>query len=80
MGKLSNSEYEFCMHKKGLSGSFTESLIQTMYKADTENLHLLGKGYPGLAEVVIRYRSEKGYWKDVVNRWNEENPHSPLTA
>jgi hypothetical protein len=77
---LTNGEYEFCMHKKGMSGSFMESLIQTMYKADTENLHLLKKGYPELAEVVIRYRSEKGYWKDVVRRWNEEHPHSPLTA
>jgi hypothetical protein len=77
---LTNEEYEFCMHKKGMSGSFMESLIQTMYKADTDNLNLLGKGYPGLAQVVKRYQSERGYWKDVVERWNKENTHSPLIA
>lgn len=77
---LTNEEYEFFMHKRGMSGSFMESLIQTMYKVDTDNLNLLGKGYPGLAQVVKRYQSERGYWKDVVARWNKENPHSPLTA
>jgi len=77
---LTNEEYEFCMHKKGMSGSFMESLIQTMYLADTDNLHLIGKGYPKLVEVVLRYRSERGYWRDLVARWNKQYPHSPLTA
>jgi len=77
--KLSIAEYEFCMHKKDMSGSFTESLIQTMYKADQENMNNLAKGYPELTEVVLRYQSERGYWINLMERWNEEYPHHPFT-
>lgn len=77
--KLSIAEYEFCMHKKDMSGSFTESLIQTMYKADQENMNNLAKGYPELTEVVLRYHSERGYWINLMERWNEEYPHHPFT-
>lgn len=77
---LTKEEEDFCMHKKGMVGSFMESLIQTMYMSDTDNMYLLSKGYPGLTKVVTRYQTESGYWQDLVARWNEKYPHSPLTA
>ncbi len=77
--KLSTAEYQFCMHKKDMSGSFIDSLIKTMYKADLENMNNLAKGYPELTKVVLRYQNEKNYWLNLMERWNEEYPHHPFT-
>jgi len=77
---VNKHEMEFCFYKLGMSGSFMTSLIETMFKADVDNLDLLGKAYPGLVKVILKYRGESGYWQDLVNRWNEDNPYHKLVA
>jgi|LakMenEpi03Aug12_release.lakeMendotaPanAssembly.Ray.scaffolds.fasta_scaffold929023_2 hypothetical protein len=75
---LSKAEYDFCMHQKGLSGTFMDLLIKTMFRADSENLMKLSKGYPELVNVVFRYQNESGYWQDLTQRWNKEYPNAEL--
>lgn len=77
---VTEAEREFCFFKLGLSGSFMESLINTAFKADINNQYKLAKGFPELMDVVMRYQTERGYWQDVVKRWNAEFPHHKLSA
>jgi len=72
--KITAAEETFCMYKLGREGSFMTSLIDTIFKGDIHNQAKLGKGYPELVEVIRRYGIERGYWEDLVNRWNEEYP------
>lgn len=77
---VTEAEREFCYFKLGLSGSFMESLINTAFKADIHNQHKMSKGFPELMEVIMKYQSERGYWQDLVKRFNAETPNSILTA
>lgn len=77
---VTEAEREFCYFKLGLSGSFMESLINTAFKADIDNQHKMSKGFPELMEVIMKYQSERGYWQDLVKRFNAETPNSILTA
>lgn len=71
---VTNAEREFCFFKLGLAGSFMDSLINTAYKADIHNQYNLAKGFPEIMDVVMKYQREKGYWADLVERWNKEFP------
>ena len=72
--KLSQAEEVFCMFKLGMEGSFMTSLIETIFKGDIINRAKLAKGYPELVEVCNRFNSERGYWEDLVERWNLKYP------
>jgi hypothetical protein len=74
------AEMDFCFYKLGRSGSFMKSLIDTIFKADGENRQKLAKGFPELIEVINRFNHEKGYWADLVKRWNESYPNGKLIA
>lgn len=63
-------EEKFMEYKIGLCGSFKQSLYETFFKGDTENRKKLMSVYPEL-EIAQRYTSERGYWKDLVDRFNE---------
>lgn len=71
---ITDAEEIFCFYKLGKEGSFMTSLIDTIFKGDDKNQFKIAKGYPELVEVVQRYGREKGYWKDLVKRWNKEYP------
>jgi hypothetical protein len=78
--KLSPAEEVFCMFKLGMEGSFMTSLIETIFKGDIINRAKLAKGYPELVEVCNRFNSERGYWEDLVERWNLTYPVRKLYA
>lgn len=76
--QLTEAEELFCYFKLDAAGSGMTALIQAIFALDTPNRAKIAKGYPELVEVVNRYNFEKGYWKDLVTRWNAENHGSPL--
>jgi hypothetical protein len=78
--KITPAEDIFCMYKLGKEGSFMTSLIDTIFRGDIHNQAKIGKGYPELVEVCQRYSEEKGYWSDLVARWNIEFPTYKLYA
>lgn len=78
MSKITKAEETFCMFKLGMEGSFMTSLIETIFKGDIINRAKLAEGYPELVMVVNDYNNVSGYWKDLVNRWNEEYPTRKL--
>ena len=71
---VTEAEEIFCFFKLNREGSFMTSLIETIFKGDDRNQAKIAKGYPELVEVIKRYGGEKGYWKDLVKRWNKEYP------
>ena len=77
---VTEAEEIFCFYKLGKEGSFMTSLIDTIFKGDDRNQAKIAKGYPELVEVLQRYGGEKGYWKDLVKRWNKEYPLLKLYA
>lgn len=77
---ITDAEEIFCFYKLGKEGSFMTSLIDTIFKGDDKNQAKIAKGYPELVEVIQRYGRERGYWKDLVNRWNKEYPLLKLYA
>ena len=77
---VTEAEREFCFFKLGLAGSFTESLINTAFKADMNNQYRLAEGFPELMDVIMRYQSEREYWKHLVERWNKEFTQHKLSV
>jgi len=75
---FTEAEYEFCMYKLNLQGSFLTSFIDTVFKADVINQAKLSMAFPELVAVIIKYKTESGYWDDLVNRWNEIYPTRKL--
>ena len=78
MVKITEAEETFCMFKLGMEGSFMTSLIETIFKGDIINRAKLAEGYPDLVMVINDYNNTSGYWKDLVNRWNEKYPTHKL--
>jgi hypothetical protein len=56
----------------GASGFFI-LLFQIMTRADTDNLEKLGKGFPEEVEAYNRFRTEDGYWQELLTEYNLEN-------
>jgi hypothetical protein len=78
--KITPAEEIFCMFKLNMEGSFMTTLITTIFKADIINQTKLSKGFPELVEVCQRFGNERGYWPDLVERWNQEYPNRKLYA
>lgn len=78
MNNVTPAEEIFCMYRLNLEGSFMTSLINTIFKGDVINQSKLAKGFPELVEVCQRFGNERGYWEDLVNRWNEQYPTHKL--
>ena len=74
------AEEIFCLFKLEREGSFMTSLIETIMKGDIVNQTKIAKGYPELVNVVIKYGTERGYWSDLVERWNTKYPTHKLHA
>jgi hypothetical protein len=77
---VTEAEEIFCFFKLGKEGSFMTSLINTIFKGDDKNQAKIAKGYPELVQVIQRYGNEKGYWSNLVDRWNKEYPMLKLVA
>ena len=75
---ITSAEEVFCMFKLNLEGSFMTSLINTIFKGDVINRAKLAQGYPELVEVCNRFNNERGYWEDLVTRWNIKYPTHKL--
>jgi hypothetical protein len=70
---VTEAEHTFCMYKLSLSGSGMTALINAIFALDTNNRAKIAKGFPELVEVCNKYNFETGYWKDLVERWNESS-------
>jgi hypothetical protein len=77
---VTEAEEIFCFYKLNKEGSFMTSLIETIFKGDDKHQAKLAKGYPELVGVIQRYGNEKGYWSNLVDRWNKENPTLKIYA
>ena len=70
---ITPAENLFVEFKRGYTGSGYTALINAIFALDTPNRSKIALGYPELVEVVNKYNYEKGYWEDLVNRYNQEN-------
>lgn len=70
MDNITDAEHMFCMYKLNMLGGGMTSLIGTIFHLDDTNRAKIALGFPELVEVINRYGNEKGYWKDLVERWN----------
>lgn len=70
--RISEAEEKFMHFKLGTSGSGYTALIKCIFALDTPNRLKMAKGFPELVDVVNRYNFERGYWEDLVTRYNEE--------
>ena len=61
-------EKELYYFMKGYPGGFTENLIKTIMKADTNNFLKLQTIYPDLAGACWKYQNTEGYWEDLQKR------------
>jgi hypothetical protein len=77
---ITSAEEVFCMFKLNLEGSFMTSLINTIFKGDVINRAKLAQGYPELVDVCNKFNNERGYWEDLVERWNIKYPTHKLYA
>lgn len=71
--RVSPAENLFMEFKQGWTGSGYTALINCIFALDTTNRQKMAKGFPELVEVVNRFNNERGYWPDLVARYNEEN-------
>jgi len=55
----------------GMLGSFHESLMQTIAKADTFNIIRLARSFPAEVKAYTLYTTKEGWWTDVVKRMKE---------
>jgi hypothetical protein len=78
--KVSPAEETFCMYKLQMEGSFMTSLIDTIFKGDIVHRSKLAMGFPELVEVCNRFNQERGYWQDLVERWNLKYSNHKLYA
>lgn len=69
---ISEAEETFCFYKLGMAGSGMTALIEAVFKLDMPHRMKMAKGFPELVEVINRYGNEKGYWRDLVDRWNSD--------
>lgn len=67
--KLTKEELDFCFYKRGNAGGFKTKLIETIFAADDDNRKKLALAFPDLVEVVNKYNYERGYWKDLEERF-----------
>ena len=54
--------------KFGMTGGFKMALLETIARADTENLEKLRAGFPAEVEGYLKYSRETGWWEELKNR------------
>lgn len=69
---FTKGEEIFCMYKLGLEGSGMTKLIEAIFALDIPNREKIALGFPELVDCINRFGFEKGYWKDLVDRWNSQ--------
>lgn len=69
---ITAAEELFVDYKKGFTGSGFTALFDCIFKLDTPNRQKMAKGFPDEVEVCNRWNNERGYAKDLQNRYNLE--------
>ena len=75
---VTKAEERLCMYMRGIASNSTSLLIKTIFAMDDDNRAKMALGFPDEVNVIIRYKTESGYWQDLVNRWNIVSPGQPL--
>lgn len=71
MSPVTPEEIKFIEYKMNRVSLFRKSLYETYFIADDDNKKKLELAYPEL-EVPRRYLDEKGYWDDLIIRYDSQ--------
>ena len=69
---VTEDEALFVRQRIGIASSGENALINCIFALDTPNRHKMALGFPTLVDIVNKYNFEKGYWRDLVFRYNAE--------
>jgi hypothetical protein len=69
---ISEAEEKFMHYKLGILGNGFTKLISCIFSLDDNNRAKIALGFPELVDVINRYGNEKGYWENLVSRYNKE--------
>ena len=72
LDKLDNSEKFIFMWQYRLLGHFRTALIETICRADDDNLGKLSLGFPDEVKGYINYARVTGWWKEVQLKAEKE--------
>ena len=75
--KITGAEVSFCMYKLNMAGAFKTKLYNLFWVADTTSQNKLITIFPEL-EIARKFNNERGYWPDLIRRWNKHNPNLKL--
>ncbi len=74
---LTEAETLLCKWQYNMIGDFYTSLIRAMMRADIHNQAKLSLAYPDLMKVIVRYKTEDGYWQNLQKEWEESKNQKP---
>lgn len=57
----------------GYASGFTKLLFIAMAKADDVNLGKFRRAFPEEVEALVRFRTEDGYWRKLIDEFNVKN-------
>lgn len=66
---ISRAELNLIDWVKGRSGDFWLHFFEALCIADDENNAKMEKGFPGEVIAFNRYKNSKGYWDDLMSRY-----------
>lgn len=69
---LNDEEWFIYRWRKGMLGSFEDSLANTLSCADEGNLAKLEKAFPVEVSAYKKYTRERGWWQSVLQKTNEQ--------
>lgn len=70
---MNKGEQRLVEFQFGYASGFTTLLFKTIGKADDSNRALLGKGFPEEVEAYNRFKTENGYWPNLIAEFNKEH-------
>jgi len=66
--RLSDEEWLAYRWKKNMLGGFEHSLMDTISRADENNLELLSKGFPIHVSAYKKFTRERGWWQSIEQK------------
>lgn len=71
--ELNQGEVTLAKHLTHGVGSFTNSLIHTIMRADIHNTKKLRNAYPELVDAVVKYQNEEGYAEKIILSYSKKS-------